>query len=325
VSFTADGRRFSGLLNARNQVERVRTWLDDPVLGDMLVETSFSGYEKFGALSFPTHIVERRGGFPVLDLFVAAVESNVKAEIAVPDAVKEHVPAPTRVQVEKIEHGVYYLTGGSHHSVAIEMADHVVLVEAPLNEERSIALIAAVKETLPTKPIAVVINTHHHFDHSGGLRTFVDAGATIVTHERNERFYEAAWAAPRSINADRLARSAKAPTFITFADAYTFKDASRTIELHRVAGSPHDDGFVVAYLPGEKLLIEADAFTPADAAPAATGGPPAPFGPPTAVSPTTLNLYQNIQRLKLDVAQIAALHGPRLAPMSELAGAAGVN
>jgi len=325
VSFSAGGRRFRGVLNTRNEVERVRTWLDDPVLGDMLVESTFSGYEKFGVASFPTHIVERRGGFPVLDLFVGSVELNAKVDVTVPDSVRDQALAPTRVQVEKIGNGVYYLTGGSHHSVAIEMADHVVLVEAPLNEERSIALLAAVTETLPAKPIRFVINTHHHFDHAGGLRTFVDAGATIVTHEMNKRFYETAWSAPRSINPDRLARSMKAPAFITFTDAYTLKDASRTLELHRLTGNPHNDGFVVVYLPGEKLLIEADAFTPADGAPAPPAAPPGPPGFPAPVSPTTLNLYQNIQRLKLDVAQIAALHGPRLAQMSELASAVGVN
>jgi hypothetical protein len=41
------------------------------------------------------------------------------------------------------------------------------------------------------------------------------------------------------------------------------------------------------------------------------------------VNPTTLNLYDNIRRLKLDVGQIAALHGPRLATLDDLALAAG--
>ena len=77
------------------------------------------------------------------------------------------------------------MKGGTHHSVAIDQADHIVVVEGPQNEARSEAVIAKVKETIPNKPIRYVINTHVHFDHSGGLRTYVDEGATIVTHAMN--------------------------------------------------------------------------------------------------------------------------------------------
>ena len=105
---------------------------------------------------------------------------------------------------------MFYITGGSHHSVAIDQADHIVVVEGPQSEERSLAVIAKVKETIPNKPIRYLVNTHVHFDHSGGLRTYVDEGATIVTHELNKPYYEQAWAAPRTLNPDRLAKSQKA-------------------------------------------------------------------------------------------------------------------
>lgn len=100
---------------------------------------------------------------------------------------------PLKVEVQKVAQGVWYLTGGSHHSVAVEFKDHVVVVEAPWNEERSLAVIAEVKKTIPGKPIKYVVNTHHHFDHSGGLRTYVAEGATVITHEMNKAFYEESW------------------------------------------------------------------------------------------------------------------------------------
>ena len=65
------------------------------------------------------------------------------------------------------------------------------------------------RRRFPNKPIRYLINTHVHFDHSGGLRTYVDEGATIVTHEMNKPYYEQAWAAPRTLNPDRLAQSKK--------------------------------------------------------------------------------------------------------------------
>jgi glyoxylase-like metal-dependent hydrolase (beta-lactamase superfamily II) len=172
-------------------------------------------------------------------------------------------------------------------------------------------VIARVKETIPDKPIRYLINTHHHFDHSGGLRTYVDEGATIVTHEANRSFYERAWAAPRSLNPDRLARSQKAAQFETVADAHTLSDGKRRIEVHRLAGNGHNDGFLMVYLPAEKLLVEVDAWAP--------GAPNVP--PPAVPSPFALNLLENIQRLKLDVAQVVPLHGPRAATLAEFAAA----
>jgi glyoxylase-like metal-dependent hydrolase (beta-lactamase superfamily II) len=105
-----------------------------------------------------------------------------------------------------------------------------------------------------------------------------------------------------------MAQSNKMATFETFADKHVLTDGTRTIEIHKIAGGGHNDAFAMVYLPKEKILIEGDAFTP----PAANAPPPA------AVNPFAVNLDENITRLKLDVKQIAALHGPRVATMADL-------
>jgi glyoxylase-like metal-dependent hydrolase (beta-lactamase superfamily II) len=188
------------------------------------------------------------------------------------------------------------------------MRDHVVLVEAPLDEPRSEVLLAALKQAIPTKPVRFVVNTHPHFDHAGGLRTFVAEGATVVTHEINRPFFETAWARSRTLGPDRLAQSGRKAVFESFRDKHVLTDGTRVVEVHRIAGSPHHDGFAMVYLPGEKLLIEADAYTPAPAASAAA----------PASNPTAVNLHDNIRRLKLDVARIVALHGARIATLEDL-------
>jgi glyoxylase-like metal-dependent hydrolase (beta-lactamase superfamily II) len=246
----------------------------------------------------------------VLDITVSSVTSNPGLTATAPAL---PAAAPVSVTVEKLANGVYYLKGGTHHSVAIDQKDHIVVVEGPQNEERSLAVIAKVKETIPNKPIRYLINTHAHFDHSGGLRTYVDEGATIVTHQMNRPYYEQAWAAPRSLNPDRLAQSKKTATFETFTDKHVLTDGARTIEVHQIAGGGHNDAFAMVYLPAEKILVEGDAYTPL-----AADAPP-----PAMPNPFSVNLNDNIQRLKLDVRQIAALHGPRVVTMADLRTAIG--
>ena len=309
VSFTVDGKhKYVGRINAQNQVERVQTTIDNTVLGDTPVEITYADYRDFNGVMFPGKIVRKQGGHPVLDITVSTVAANPAVDLAVPDPVRSFTPPAVNVEVEKLADGVFYIKGGSHHSIAIDQRDHIVVVEAPQNEARSTAVIAKVKETIPNKPIRYLINTHQHFDHSGGLRTYVDEGATIVTHALNKPFYEQAWAAPRTINPDKLARSNKTATFETFTDKHVLTDGKRTIEVHQIAGSGHNDAFAMIYLPTEKILIEVDAYAP----PAGNAPPPA------TPNPFAVNLYDNIQRLKLDVRQIAALHGPRIATMADL-------
>jgi len=314
VAFTVDGKhRYVGTLNAKNQVERVKTWIDNPVLGDTLVETRFSDYKSINGVQFPAHIVRTLGGYPVLDLQVSGVKLNSPVEISVPQEFNAATTPAVTVTSTQLADGVFYLTGGTHHSVAIEQQDHIVVVEAPLDEQRSLAVIAKVKEIIPNKPIKYLINTHAHFDHSGGLRTFVAEGATIVTHQLNRVYYQKAWAAPRTLNPDLLASSHKVAHFETFKSKHVLTDGHRAIEIHPIAGSGHNDAFALIYLPTEKVLIEADAYTPTAA------NVPAPVAP----NPYSVNLYDNIQKLKLDVAQIAGLHGPRVVTLADLRTAIG--
>jgi glyoxylase-like metal-dependent hydrolase (beta-lactamase superfamily II) len=307
VTFSSGKNKYVGIINAQNEVARVQTWIDNPVLGDTEVVFTYSDYKDFGGVRFPSRIQRVQGEHPVLELTVSAVTANPTVNITAP-AEANAAPAPVAVTVEKLANGVYYLKGGTHHSVAIDQKDHIVVVEGPQNEARSSAVIAKVKETIPNKPIKYLVNTHVHFDHSGGVRTFVDEGATIVTHQDNKPYYQKAWNAPHTIYPDKLAQSKKTATFETFGDKHVLTDGSRTIEIYKIAGGGHNDAFAMVYLPKEKILIEGDAYTP----PAANAPPPA------AANPFAVNLDENITRLKLDVKQIAPLHGPGVATMADL-------
>jgi glyoxylase-like metal-dependent hydrolase (beta-lactamase superfamily II) len=118
------------------------------------------------------------GGYPVLDLTVTEVQVNPSLAMAIPDAARN---VAERVTSEKVAEGVWFIAGGSHNSALIELPDRLILVETPLNDARTQAVIEHVKGLVPGKPIRIVVNSHQQFDHAGGLRAAVAEGATIVT------------------------------------------------------------------------------------------------------------------------------------------------
>jgi glyoxylase-like metal-dependent hydrolase (beta-lactamase superfamily II) len=314
ATFTVQNKyKVAGYIDAQSLLHKVETWVDNTVFGDLKVEALYSDYRDFGGVKFPMTIIQKQDGRNTLILIVNDVKPNAPVNIPAPQQAQTPAAAPPAVTArsERIADGVFYITGGSHHSVAIEFDNYTAVIEAPQNEQRSLAVIREV-ERVTGEPIRYLINTHHHFDHSGGLRTYVERGATIVTHEVNRRFYERVLSpsAARTLNPDRLALAKKAPplTIETFTDRKVMTDKSRTVELHLIEGNPHNDGILMVYLPAEKILIEVDVYTP----------PAADAKPPAVVSPNTTNFVENVERLKLDVERILPLHGPGVATKADL-------
>ena len=314
VSFTAMGKfKVTGTVDSQGMVTKTETRIPNPVLGDMLVETDYSAYKDFAGVKFPTVIVQKQGGYPLLDLAVTDVKTNVPLDLTVPDAVKQAKLPPVAVQTQKLGDGLWWLGGGSHHSVVVEYPTYITVIESPLNDERALAVIAEAKKLVPNKPIKYLVNTHNHFDHLGGVRAFVPEGATIITNAMNKPYYEKIFNAPHTLAPDRLSQNPKKATFITVKDKYVLSDGGREIDIIHIENDNHNAGMLMVYIPKEKVLVEADDFTP-----------PAPNGPapaPRAVN-FTKNLNANIDRLKLDVVTIAPLHG-FVVPVAELKKLAG--
>lgn len=306
LSFSAPGQLQATLvLDDKGLVTRVESVMPHPVLGDTPATVEFLDYAPTPAVGglFPQRIRQTQGGFPVLDLKVSGVSAG-PVDINVPDSVKAFAE---NVAVQPAAPGVWFLAGGSHNSVAIELSDQIVLVESPLYDGRALAVLAAANKLVPGKSVKTVINSHHHFDHSGGLRAAAGEGAQLITSTQAKAYFDRVFANPNRVAPDRLAQSGRKPSIVAAGEKTVLRDSLRTVEVHEMQGSVHAQGFMMVWLPAEKLLIQADAYTP--------GPPNSP--PPAVPNGNQVNLVQNIERLGLQPERILPLHS-RMAAYSEL-------
>lgn len=334
VSFSVLSGKYTinGTINDQNLVELVDTWFPNPVYGDMNYEMRYTQYKDFDGIKFPT-LFHVHQGDPRLnpahnyyEIKITKVEPNVNVPIeSVPEAARTAKAPPLTVNTQKLADGVWMLGAANYNSLAMEFQNFVALVEAPVNEARSLVVIGEVNRLVPNKPIKYVVNTHHHFDHAGGLRTLLSQGTTIVTHETNKDYYLGILFHPGgwSLQPDRLAKydpmymisRRPAPIETVGGDTritapYVITDGSSMMEIFHVLdvaydlGDPsyrqgnHSNDMLMVYLPKEKILVNADLYSPQ----AQAAGPAAP-------TPGMRTLYQNVQMLKLDVAQHVPIHG----------------
>jgi len=233
-------------------------------LGDVVVATAFGDYEDVNGVKMPKRLTTTLDKYPQFDLRVSknAVDVDtaaLKAPAAVTSA-SVPVPPPQVVKVDPVAKGIWWLSGsGNHRSIVFEFSDHLVLFEAPLNEARSKAVIDEARK-LSSKPLTHAIVTHHHFDHSGGLRVAVAEGLTIITQRGNEAFFKDLVARPWTVQPDSLAKNPKPLNLRLVDDTLTLKDAAMEVQLYHLLDNEREGTNLFAYVPKERLLVQADLY-----------------------------------------------------------------
>lgn len=280
---------------------------NEDTLGDVIMETEFAGYQRAGGLMLPTQLTSRLDHTTVAEIRVSNTVNAVVGDLAAPAAVKAAVAASNAPEVtaEELAPGVWRLAGGSHHSVMVELADHLLLIEAPWDDGRTLAVLARARALRPGKPLTHVVCTHHHFNHAGGVRAAVSEGLTIIAHDRNRRFVEALVARPRTIAPDALANKPRPLRLETVKGQMTIDDPAHPVQLFAV-DSPHADTMLAAYLPRERLLVEVDLYTPA---------------PPPLAHPNAGYVLRLVESQHLAVDRVVPLH-QEVVPFAALVAAA---
>ncbi|MFL2546614.1 MAG: MBL fold metallo-hydrolase [Candidatus Rariloculaceae bacterium] len=331
VSITMLGKyRVDATINTQNQIQRIHVMVNEPALGDFNIEQESTNQQQFGDVKWPTNWHSHQGwddnwqfasdstGHNAYGGIFADVQPNVCPDpVPVPENLQPSPrPDPEIVNVVRMADGVYLLGGGPANSYMVEFEDWVAVFEAPINEKRSLAVIEEVVKLAPNKPIRWLINTHVHFDHIGGLRTYLHIGSTIITHRKNIDMLNRDVLIYRTQEVEPDITSLWPPTEL--AEGYNYEainenfvitDNERILRVYYVQPLGHATGMLMAYLPEEKIAFQADLFN--------THEPP-PAEPTAAMQ----SFFNQIQRMSLDVETIAPSHGQPV-PYSDFIDAMG--
>ena len=264
---SGSGYTVTGYINNQNLVTKVETRVDHAVVGDLLVEFEYSAYQNMNGVQVPTRIVQRQAGLQTFDATIESATGNppTLAELLAPTpaggapALAAAQAPPAAPPVDRIGDGVFKI-GGNYTSLAVDMGDHVLVVESGQNDARGMAVMAAARQAIPGKPIRFVVNSHPHFDHAGGLGAAVAEGATILTHRNNEPVLERLLSGNRSLIGDSLSKVTNRRTNVV--EGVGSRDVrkgtnGKIVELHHIPNE-HSDGMLAVLLPAEKVLWTAD-------------------------------------------------------------------
>jgi len=312
-----DNQQLSLYFDAQtNLLSRYEYVYADPMAGDSVIAQSYPAYRAVGTLKVPMGRILYNSGGVVQESDYTEVQVNTHpadSQFELPQGF-EKLEAPPQTPpppaVSKVAEDVYVLNGlngGTHNMMFVAFNDYVLAIEAPevvIYGNVSKQVLAKIKETVPGKPIKYLVLTHHHLDHAGGFREYVEAGATIVTTPGNKKFF----AQEANIESSLLPQASNKRALVIEVvenKKRVFEDDKHRVEFYDIGPNPHANEILVAYLPKEKILFQGDMLNAA-----ANGSIPI-------AQDVTLSFYERLQQLGLQIEKIYAVHG-RPATLDEL-------
>ncbi|HET7886344.1 MAG TPA: MBL fold metallo-hydrolase [Bradyrhizobium sp.] len=168
------------------------------------------------------------------------------------------VPANIWTQVKP---GIWHITGGSHHTLVVEMKDYLVAFDAPIANEMSRMTIAEAARRFPGKSFKYLVLTHHHMDHVNGARAFAARGADLVFPSGDRQYFAAQMRAPNRVRNDELWQKPREVGLIEVSEKTTLTDGMRRIDLY-VINNSHARSSLVAVIPDADFGWVVDLWSP---------------------------------------------------------------
>ncbi len=212
------------------------------------------------------------------------------------------------LRLVEVAPGVFQTAGGSHNSLAVEMSDHFVVFDAPVSDWQSNWMLEQLRAKAAGKPVRYLVLTHHHMDHTGGVRAYAAQGATLVVGQGNGAHFRKVLSQPYTRNPDLAARDLSGTQVVEVADRYVMSDGKREVAAFS-ATNPHANGMVIGYVADAQLGFVTDLWSP--------GRDPLPF----TISPALAAVVNAVNKAGIKPARFAGGHGAvgDYAPLAALA------
>ena len=306
VSLNDGGTNFVILFDpATHLPAAIRTRDDDNISGDSNYDLVLDGWTSAGTARTATSLSYRVNGIEVAKLNYATVTPNptIPADaFAVPAAIRTSVkppaakdvpyqwvlrrlfltrltdsdailyPAGGGLKLVELAPNVQHVQGGTANNLIVAMKDFLVVFDAPYGELQSRWTIDAAKAKYPGKPIKYLVLTHHHMDHTGGMRTYVAEGATIVVPSEAKDYFEKVVRAPHTVVPDELQKRPRIPVIYGVFENMTIKDDTAEIRLYNLSAAsnaeaprntnPHVEGMLIGHVIDSKLIYVTDLISP---------------------------------------------------------------
>jgi glyoxylase-like metal-dependent hydrolase (beta-lactamase superfamily II) len=287
---------------------RVRSLDYDNIWGDVVYDLVLSDWQAVDGLQVPLTRKYELNGRTVMEIRLTEVKLDAPIsadQLAIPASFRAGAPRPatgavpyqwvirrqfigTYMDSDAVTHdtrgsqglrlvelapGVQHVTGGTHHSLLVEMPDHLIVFDAPVTDAQSTWVLEAARTKYPGKPVKVLVLTHHHMDHAGGLRAYLAQGATLVVGQGAAEHYRRVLAAPFTRNPDLPSRDLRAVEIVEVSDKRVFGDTSREVHAY-LLDNPHATATLIGYVPSARLGYVTDLWSPGAASLPATITPP---------------------------------------------------
>jgi glyoxylase-like metal-dependent hydrolase (beta-lactamase superfamily II) len=308
----------------------VRTRDFDQLMGDADFDESFSDWREVMGIKIAHRMTYTLNGFKIFDTTLTDARVDIVGNsllpadtFAVPAAIRGKAPKPVGIEkppyqwiLRRLASGFFLdsdalytddggalaltdvapnislVTGGTHNTLFVATNTYLVAFDAPGDDGQSKIAIDLAKQKYPGKPIRYLVLTHHHIDHSGGLRAYIAEGASVVVGKGDGAFFRKVLTAPQTLNVNKP-QGAVTPKVIEVADKWSVKDG-REIDAYAI-DNPHAAGYLMPYVPDAKLGFVTDLWNP---------GPPV-----AAVNPNITAVVKGVEKWKLAPERFAGGHG----------------